>query len=232
MRVWKRRSDGRNIVMFTGIIEAMGSVRAMTGGSLDSRLEVDTAMDLTEVRIGDSIAVNGACLTVVDKNVRGFAADVSAETLSRTTLGRLRAGDRVNLEKSLRLIDFLGGHLVLGHVDGLGRIAQRISKSNSILFAFDAEPSVTRYIVEKGSVAVDGISLTVNRCEKARFYVNIIPHTARMTTLELREVGDAVNIETDILGKYVEKLLAATDEGYGQQKTLNMDFLKEHGFLK
>jgi len=232
MQARTRRADGRGIVMFTGIIEAMGSIRRMSGGARGSRLEVDTAMDLTEVRIGDSIAVNGACLTVVEKHVRGFAADVSAETLSRTTLGTLRAGDRVNLEKSLRLTDFLGGHLVLGHVDGLGKIREKVSKSNSILFAVDTEPSLARYIVEKGSIAVDGISLTVNRCEKNRFYVNIIPHTARMTTLELREVDDAVNIETDILGKYVEKLLARTDEDDGPQKGLNMDFLREHGFLE
>ncbi|MBN1613306.1 MAG: riboflavin synthase [Deltaproteobacteria bacterium] len=218
--------------MFTGIIEAMGSFRGMTAVSLGARLEVDTAMDLTEVKIGDSIAVSGACLTMVDKSARGFAADVSAETLTRTTLGSLRAGDRVNLEKSLRLMDFLGGHLVLGHVDGLGRIAQKVSKSDSILFAFDVEPSLTRYIVEKGSVAVDGISLTVNRCERNRFYVSIIPHTARMTTLEFRQVGGTVNIETDILGKYVEKLLAGNDENRHQKRALNMDFLREHGFLK
>jgi riboflavin synthase len=232
MQARTRRADGRGIVMFTGIIEAMGSIRRMAGGAQGSRLEVDTAMDLSEIKIGDSIAVNGACLTVVEKHVRGFAADVSAETLSRTTLGMLRAGDRVNLEKSLRLTDFLGGHLVLGHVDGLGKIREKVSKSNSILFAVDTEPSLARYIVEKGSVAVDGISLTVNRCEKNRFYVNIIPHTARMTTLEFREVDDAVNIETDILGKYVEKLLTRTDEDAGPQKGLNMDFLREHGFLE
>jgi riboflavin synthase len=148
---------------------------------------------------------------------------VSAETLSRTNLKALKSGDPVNLEKSLRLNSFLGGHLVLGHVDGLGKIIEKMAKSHSILFGVETDTAVVRLIVEKGSVAVDGVSLTVNRCEKSRFYVNVIPQTARVTTLGVRKGGDRVNVETDIIGKYVDKLL---NPGRG----IDMNFLKEHGF--
>jgi riboflavin synthase len=156
---------------------------------------------------------------------RSFSADVSAETLARTNLKLLKSGDRVNLEKSLRMNSFLGGHLVLGHVDGLGKIQEKINKANSLQFSVEIDTELGRYIVEKGSVAVDGISLTVNRCEKNRFYVNIIPHTARNTTLEFKKVADLVNIETDIIGKYVEKFL-------NPGKGIDMNFLAEHGFIK
>jgi riboflavin synthase len=137
----------------------------------------------------------------------------------------LKSGDKVNLEKSLRLNSFLGGHLVLGHVDGIGKIQEKVNKANSIQFSVEIDAELGRYIVEKGSVAVDGISLTVNRCEKNRFYVNIIPHTARNTTLGFKKVADLVNIETDIIGKYVEKFL-------NPGKGIDMNFLAEHGFLK
>jgi riboflavin synthase len=150
---------------------------------------------------------------------------VSAETLARTNLKSLKIGDKVNLEKSLRLNSFLGGHLVLGHVDGIGKIQEKVSKANSIQFGLEIDAELGRYIVEKGSVAVDGISLTVNRCEKKRFYVNIIPHTARSTTLGFKKVADLVNIETDIIGKYVEKFL-------NPGKGIDMNLLAEHGFLK
>jgi riboflavin synthase len=220
--------------MFTGIIEAMGVVKGMARKGEDAMLEVESGMDLKSLRVGDSIAVNGACLTVVTLKDRGFTADVSAETLAKTNLGALKTGDRINLEKSLRLNDFLGGHLVLGHVDGLGMIFERKVKSNSIIFGVEVEARLSRYIVEKGSVAVDGISLTVNECQNHRFYVNIIPHTARETTLAFRQTGDAVNIETDILGKYVERLLQH-DPGWGKhdvKKSLDLSFLAEHGYLK
>ena len=209
--------------MFTGMIENMGSVKKMTRQSDDAVLDVETSMKLDDIHIGDSIAINGACLTVTRKSDRGFMADVSAETLSRTNLKALKSGDPVNLEKSLRLNSFLGGHLVLGHVDGLGKIIEKMAKSHSILFGVETDTEVVRLIVEKGSVAVDGVSLTVNRCEKSRFYVNVIPQTARVTTLGVRKVGDRVNVETDIIGKYVDKLL---NPGRG----IDMNFLKEHGF--
>ena len=203
----------------------MGSVGRITRKGADALLEIETAMNLQDIRIGDSVAVNGACLTVTARGDRGFTADVSAETLERTNLRMLKAGGRVNLEKAVRLNDFLGGHLVLGHVDGLGRVREMTRKANSLIFGIETDEKLLRYIVEKGSVAVDGISLTVNRCEKKRFYVNLIPHTARMTTLGFVKIGDFANIETDIIGKYVERLL---------QPRGGMDraFLAEHGFLK
>lgn len=220
--------------MFTGIIEKMGVVRGMTRKGEDARLEVESGLDMKDVRVGDSISVNGACLTVVALTGRGFTADVSAETLSRTNLGTLKAGDRLNLEKSLRLNDFLGGHMVLGHVDSLGKIFEKKVRANSIVFGVEVDERLARYIVEKGSVAVDGISLTVNECKSNRFYVNIIPHTVRETTLGFKKAGDAVNIETDILGKYVEKLLQHDQgrEAGEPRKGLDLKFLAEQGYLK
>lgn len=220
--------------MFTGIIEKMGVVRGMIRKGEDARLEVETGLDVKDVRVGDSISVNGACLTVVAMTGRGFTADVSAETLSRTNLGTLKAGDRLNLEKSLRLNDFLGGHMVLGHVDALGKIFEKKVRANSIVFGVEVDERLARYIVEKGSVAVDGISLTVNECKNNRFYVNIIPHTVRETTLGFKKAGDAVNIETDILGKYVEKLLQHDQgrEAGEPRKGLDLKFLAEQGYLK
>lgn len=211
--------------MFTGIVESSGKVVRLTMKGADALLEIEAAMDLSDVSPGDSIAVNGACLTVTSKTAKTFTADVSAESLSKTTLKTLHAGHPVNLEKSLRIGGFLGGHFVLGHVDGTGRILSRTQKSGSVIFAIEVSDPPSRYIVEKGSVAVDGISLTVNKLEKGRFYVNIIPHTAAHTTLAGKKEADVVNIETDILGKYVEKLLQ-TPRG------IDKDFLAEHGFIK
>lgn len=211
--------------MFTGIIQDTGTVRKLTRRGGDALLEVATSLPLDDVKIGDSIAVSGACLTVTALGAQGFTFDVSAETLSRTTLGGLRAGDRVNLEKALRMSDFLGGHLVLGHVDCVGRIVERTARADSIVCGFTLERGLSKYVVARGSVTVDGISLTVNSCEGDRFYVNIIPHTAEKTTLAGKKAGDPVNIETDILGKYVEKLLRP---GRG----VDMDVLREHGFIE
>jgi riboflavin synthase len=211
--------------MFTGIIEDLGTINRISRKGEDALLIVDTSMNLDDINIGDSISVSGACLTITEKEGKRFSADVSAETLARTNLKYLKSGDKVNLEKSLRLNSFLGGHLVLGHVDGIGKIEEKVSKANSIQFGVEIDAALGRYIVEKGSVAVDGISLTVNRCEKNRFYVNIIPHTARNTTLGFKKAADPVNIETDIIGKYVEKFL-------NPGKGIDMNFLAEHGFLK
>ena len=214
--------------MFTGIIQAMGSVKRLTGRGADALLDIE-GLRLDEAKIGDSIAVNGACLTITAKTDKGFTADVSAETLAKTNLKALKTGDRVNLELALRVNDFLGGHIVLGHVDTVGAIASKTAKSNSIIFGIDVDEAYMRYIVAKGSVAVDGISLTVNECEKKRFYVNMIPTTAKSTTLGFKKIADAVNIETDILGKYVEKLLAA---GRGGAGGIDMDFLARYGYTK
>ncbi len=203
----------------------MGAVKRITRKGEDALLFIDTSMNLDDIKVGDSIAVNGACLTVTDKKEGGFSADVSAETMARTNINSLKPGDKVNLEKSLRLNGLLGGHLVLGHVDGLGKVREKATKGNSIQFGIEIDKELSRYIVEKGSVTIDGISLTVNRCEKNRFYVNIIPHTARNTTLGFKKVGDPVNIETDIIAKYIEKLL-------NPGKGIDMNFLAEHGFIK
>jgi riboflavin synthase, alpha subunit len=211
--------------MFTGIIEGLGKVKRLTMKGADAVLEIEAAIDLNDVSIGDSIAVNGACLTVTARNQNNFNADVSAETLGKTTLKLLQAGDKVNLEKSLRVGGYLGGHFVLGHIDATGRILSQTQKSGSLILAVEIDDNLSRYIVEKGSVAIDGVSLTVNKLEKGRFYVNIIPHTAENTTLVAKKVGDLVNIETDVLGKYVEKLLHSP-------RGIDKDFLAQHGFLK
>ncbi len=210
--------------MFTGIIEEMGVIRRLTRKGEDALLEIDTSLNLGDIKIGDSITVSGVCLTVTAKTDSGFTMDVSAETLSRTTLGMLKRGDRVNLEKALRVTGFLGGHIVLGHVDCIGKICEKVIKSNSMIFGVEIDAAFSKYLVEKGSVAVDGISLTVNRCKKNRFYVNIIPHTAQVTTLGFKRVADPVNVETDILGKYIDKLLHS-------DKGIDISFLAEHGFL-
>ena len=215
--------------MFTGIVQAMGTVRSLQRHGEDAVLEVETSLDLSDLRLGDSIAVNGACLTVTALKGNRFHADVSAETLDKTSLGRLRGAERINLEKALRPLDFLGGHLVLGHVDGVGVIREKTTRSGSMIFGIEVGKPLSRYIVEKGSITVDGISLTVNRCEQSRFYVNMIPHTAQMTTMGFRKVADPVNIETDIIGKYVEKLLK--NDNLGEEK-LDLQFLSKHGFMR
>jgi riboflavin synthase len=223
--------------VFTGITAALGSVRRLTRRREDALLEVETSLDLDDVRLGDSVSVSGACLTVTAKAGRFFKADVSAETLSRTTLRNLTAGDRVNLEKALRVGDRLGGHIVLGHVDGVARIAEMTPRSGSLVFCFEIDPELGRYIVAKGSITVDGISLTVNRCETNRFYVNIIPHTAVATTLGFKKVADEVNIETDILARYLEKLLVGKKEGAsvpmsGSAGGVDLEKLARYGFTK
>lgn len=210
--------------MFTGIIQGLGTVRRMSRQGADALLLIDAPWDGSDLRIGDSVAVNGVCLTVTAKSGQGFTAFASSETLSKTNLNLFRTGDRVNLEKALRMSDFLSGHIVLGHVDGLGKIREKTVRSQSIVCGVEVPPNLSRYLVEKGSVAIDGISLTVNRCDKNLFYVNIIPHTAQETTLQIKKLGDPVNIETDILGKYVEKLLPAP-QGVG------LEFLQLHGFV-
>lgn len=210
--------------MFTGIVEGLGKIKRLTMKGADAVLEIESGISLTDVNIGDSIAVNGACLTVTAKTEKTFIADVSAESLSKTTLRHLKSGEKVNLEKSLRVGGFVGGHFVLGHVDGTARILSRTQKSGSLILAVEMDEKLARYIVEKGSVAIDGVSLTVNKLEKGRFYVNMIPHTAAVTALEAKKEGDWVNIETDVLGKYVEKLLQ-TPRG------IDKGFLEEHGFL-
>jgi len=197
--------------VFTGIIEELGRVRAIDRREGGARLEIAASTVLADARPGDSIAVNGCCLTVVDRGDGWWAADAVIETLERTALGSLERDDSVNLERPLRLSDHLGGHLVQGHVDAVGQVAARRPLADgSTRFTFSAPADVLRYVVEKGSVAVDGISLTVAALGDDAFDVAIIPHTLAVTTLGQRDPGAAVNVEADLIAKYVERLLVPT----------------------
>ena len=212
--------------MFTGIIQTVGRIARLEPRGGDVRLAIDTAgLDLADVQLGDSISVSGVCLTAVTLETRGFSADVSNETLSLTTLGKLKAGDPVNLEKALRLADRLGGHLVSGHVDGLGKVVSITPDGRSQRWVFEVPAALARYIAAKGSVCIDGTSLTVNEVAGQRFGVNLIPHTVENTAFHARRVGDAVNIEVDVIARYVERLLANRDA-----PKLDEAFLKQHGF--
>ncbi|MDI6891487.1 MAG: riboflavin synthase [Actinomycetota bacterium] len=213
--------------MFTGIIEELGGVQALkrSGGACELQVLAPKVTEALEV--GDSIAVNGVCLTVVDRRGSCFKADVMPETLDRTNLGELKAGDMVNLERALRFSDRLGGHLVTAHTDGVGRISSRARKGNAILLRIEMSPNIARYLVPQGSVAVDGISLTIVDVLSLAFTVFIIPHTAKVTTLGFKDKGARVNIEVDIIGKYVEKILTAS----GVSSNLTLSKLREHGFI-
>jgi riboflavin synthase len=197
--------------LFTGIIEDLGVVEAVRAGEAGARLILRTALPVATVTIGESIAVNGACLTVIaiDRAASTIAMDVSAETLRRTTLGGLTPGAPVNLERCLTLDKLIGGHLVSGHVDGVGRVVSIDPEGDSRLFTFEVAPSQAAYLIEKGSVAIDGVSLTVFDIDGCRFKCALIPHTLQVTTLGRRQPGALVNVETDMLAKYVEKLLGA-----------------------
>lgn len=194
--------------MFSGIVEDLGSVESLKRSEKGAVVTFRAHLPTVKIHLGDSIAVNGACLTVVAKRRGAVTMEVSAETLRRTTLGTLKAGDPVNLERSLTLGKLLGGHLVAGHVDGVGRVVAIEPEGDSRLCSFEVAASEARYLIEKGSVAVDGISLTVFAIRGRRFSVAIIPHTLRMTTLGHKRIGSLVNIESDLLGKYVERLLS------------------------
>jgi len=216
--------------MFTGLIEDVGTVRELRQSADSVRLKVATAIPMHELELGESIAVDGICLTVVQFGDGFFAADVSPETVSRSTLGALTPGRRVNLERALRLGARLGGHLVSGHVDAVATVTALVRDGNAYRFTFKLAPEVNRYVVDKGSIAIDGISLTVNSVTEDTFSVAIIPHTLEATTLKDRQVGSQVNIETDIIGKYVERLLGR-DAGGGARSAVDLDFLAKHGFL-
>jgi riboflavin synthase len=191
--------------MFTGIITDIGRVRSIKPRG-DTRFEIETAYDTATIEIGASIACSGACLTVVDKGEGWFAVDVSAETLAKTNLGSWREGTPINLERSLRLGDELGGHIVLGHVDGVGSVASMTPEGDSVRFRFEVPPQLKSYVAPKGSIAVNGVSLTVNDVDGASFGVNIIPHTQQMTTFGKMSPGDRINLEVDVLARYVARL--------------------------
>lgn len=213
--------------MFTGLIEDTGRVTAFNRRGEAGLLTVETALPMAEIALGDSIAVNGACLTVTEKGNRNATFDVSPESISRTTIGNLRSGSRVNLERALKMGDRLGGHIVSGHIDCCGRLTRIESRSGNHQLYFSLPVTHSRYLVEKGSVTIDGISLTVNSVSQDGFSVNIIPLTFAKTTLELIRSGDEVNIETDIIGKYVERLLQPWKTG----GNLSMRTLAENGFI-
>lgn len=219
--------------MFTGIIQAVGSIVSLDDIGGDKRVRLNTAsLPLAEVSLGDSIAVNGVCLTVIEKHADGFSADVSAETLSRTSLGGLRPHSLVNLEKAVTPTTALGGHLVSGHVDGMGEIMTRQVDARSVKFRVRAPAPLARYIAEKGSICVDGISLTVNAIDGDVFDLNIVPHTLEQTTMAGFEVGTRVNLEVDIIARYLERLLlgdAAALPGV-KASELTREFLAKHGF--
>ena len=221
--------------MFTGIIEGLGTITAVHPSGQGSRMTITSDFDLDGTRIGDSIAVNGACLTAVTLQGRQFTVDVSPETLQRSVLGKIKIGERINLERALRLSDRLDGHLVSGHVDGMGILKERRTRSNAIIITYTVPPQLARYMIEKGSVAVDGTSLTINRCDQKSFDVSIIPHTAGLTTIGLKKVGDAVNIETDMIGKYVERFVLNPAPGNRSEAQMDggidMAFLAKCGFI-
>lgn len=212
--------------MFTGIIEELGTVKDIKKDSKGARLSITAKTVLDGLKIGDSITVNGACLTAVNISNSSFEVDIAPETLKKTNLYELKTGGKVNLERALRPSDRFGGHIVTGHIDAAGVIKEKKKEGNSYLFFIEAPKEILRYIVQKGSVAIDGISLTVVDVTGRLFSAAIIPHTMSVTTLGIKGVGDTVNLETDIIGKYVEKML-----GKGEKK-IDEAFLKQHGFSK
>ena len=216
--------------MFTGIIEELGTVERVTRGRVSAVLAIRAEAILSDLKIGDSVAVNGVCLTATSLTGHGFTADVMHETLDRSSLAGLGPGSPVNLERAMAADGRFGGHIVAGHVDGVGTIAAIEQDDNAIWFTITAPEQVLRYVVEKGSIAIDGISLTVARVETDRFAVSVIPHTAAVTLLGLRRTGDRVNLESDLVGKYVERLLRTTPEEKQQESKLTMEFLSQHGF--
>jgi riboflavin synthase len=219
--------------MFTGIIEGLGAVTAVRPAGSGKRLAVAADFDLSGTRVGDSISVSGACLTAVAIAGRQFEVDVSPETLAKTTLGSVRVGERVNLERALRLSDRIDGHLVSGHTDGTGTIHDRQAVGNAVVVTVAVAEALTRYMIVKGSVAVDGVSLTINRLDPDRFSVSIIPHTAALTTVGFKQTGERVNIEVDLIGKYVEKFLTNQP---GRSATplsgVSMELLAKAGYVK
>lgn len=213
--------------MFTGIIEETGTIRSVSHGTTFSRLSVRAKKVPEGLKAGDSISVNGACLTVTEFSDHEFTADTMPETLRRTNLGELKAGSRVNLERALRLNDRIGGHLVTGHIDGTGKIATRWEEGNAVWLKVSAGPEIMRYMAGKGSVALDGVSLTIGSSDDRSFSVSVIPHTREITTLPDLRIGDTVNIECDILAKYTEKLMKTGSSG----SRIDMDFLARNDFL-
>ncbi len=222
--------------MFTGIIQAVGAIAALEPRGGDLRLRIlSGGLKLADVQLGDSVATNGVCLTVIDLTGDGFAADVSRETLAHSTLGSLKPGSPVNLEKALTLTTPLGGHLVSGHVDGIGQLVERQEDGRSIRFTVEAPAELARYIAHKGSICVDGVSLTVNRVDGCRFELNIVPHTMAETIMVNYRGGSRVNLEVDLVARYLERLLlgeAAAVPAAAESSGVGMELLARRGFLR
>lgn len=219
--------------MFTGIIESLGRVERIQDMGGDLRLQIQTPLDLSDVHLGDSIATNGICLTVVDWGENWYAADVSKESLSRSTIAQWQLGRVVNVEKAMLPTTRFGGHIVSGHVDAVGEITQLRQDARSVYFEVTAPASIARYLAEKGSVTIDGISLTINYLRGCVLSLNVIPHTAERTNISTWQVGCKVNIEVDVLARYIERLMlgpAAAEQN--QKSNISMQFLAENGFLK
>ena len=215
--------------MFTGIIEEIGTIRAIQWGSKSAILTIGASTILEDVKIGHSINTNGACLTVTTFTKSEFSVDVMAETMRKTNLNLLKTGSAVNLERALRLSDRLGGHMVSGHIDGTGKITQVVQEEIATWFTIHAEKEILRYIIKKGSVAIDGISLTVADMSDSSFKVSIIPHTAKETTLLSKREGEIVNIENDLTAKYIEKFM--TSEKNEVKRDIDLGFLKDNGYI-
>lgn len=212
--------------MFTGIIEEIGTVKALKPGIL----ELNAKKVLEDVHIGDSIAVNGVCLTVTSFTSNSFCVDVMPETFRRTSLGQLSIGKTVNLERAMAANGRFGGHIVAGHIDDTGTISNIRNEGNAVWITIDTPSSLLKYIIEKGSITIDGISLTVATVTDHDFSVSIIPHTGEETTLLSKRIGDKVNLECDMVGKYVEKLLSFREPKPSQESNITLDFLAQHGF--
>jgi len=216
--------------MFTGIIEEIGTIQTIRQLGNRASLTIVAHIVPDDLEIGDSIAVNGACLTATEISSNSFSADVSPETLRVTNLGTLCAGARVNLERALRVSDRLHGHLVQGHVDDTARILVIRQDGDTLILTISIPESIRQYIVTKGSIAVDGISLTINACDDKRFTCTIIPHTVKRTTLGFRKAGDVVNLESDIIGRYVEQLMRYRQDDCTEKRTIDMNMLREYGW--
>jgi riboflavin synthase len=221
--------------MFTGIIEGLGTISGIRPAGKGKRLSVEADFTLDQTKIGDSIAVNGACLTVINIRAKQFEVDLSPETLATSTFDQARRGDRVNLERALRLSDRIDGHLVSGHIDGIGLIKTKEKQGNAIAVTVTVPEALTRYMINKGSVAIDGVSLTINAIDTNGFKVSIIPHTAGITTVGLKQKGDAVNIETDMIGKFVEQFTRGKAAQCGEKtavsSAIDKEFLAKAGYL-
>lgn len=217
--------------MFTGIIEEIGKVKSVVKSAKSAKITVQAKKVLEDVKLGDSIATNGVCLTVTSFTKSEFTVDVMAETMRKSNLDLFSDGSPVNLERALRLGDRLGGHMVSGHVDGLGTIEGTLKEENAIWVTIGADASILRYVITKGSIAIDGISLTVAYVDDTCFKVSVIPHTKDETTLLGKNIGAKVNLECDLVGKYIEKLvLGKTNESHEDRKSIDLDFLTRNGF--